>query len=91
MEPTRCWAYNQEGTRCDKEAGHDERHASFIFWTDSECFTPGKPIETPAQIVERLVQQAPAIAAATEPSACVACKHMHKGGVCKCGCHEHIG
>ena len=83
MEPIRqCWAFNFKGHRCEHPAGHPGNHVVTAEWTDEECYAPptGAPTPAPAPAPATLVTQK-----------CVACQHMHKGGVCKCGCHEHIG
>lgn len=85
METIRqCWAYNLKGQRCDHPAGHPGKHVVMDEWDDDECFNPIQkaapaPPPPPAPIGDPTVGK------------CVACQHMHKGGVCKCGCHEHIG
>ena len=81
----RCWAYNRGSERCDKHAGHPGDHAITHTWTDSECFAPNQQ-PTPH------IPAPPAIPMTDNvPAKCVACQHQHKGGPCKCGCHEHIG
>lgn len=82
-----CWAYNKDGQRCDHPAGHPGNHVVMAEWTDSECFSPIQH-QLPAQPKPTIpaVPKPPA-----EPTKCVACQHMHKGGECKCGCYEFIG
>lgn len=80
-----CWAFHKDGTRCDMPAGHNGDHAVERTWGDSECAIPGqdhvqKPVQVP--VPQPLVEA---------PVKCVACGHQHKGGACKCGCHEFIG
>jgi len=84
--PQQCWAYDKNRRRCEKPAGHEEAHAILIEWSDSECYDPSSgPVKA---------QPAADVSHETEPKKikpCVACKHSHKGGSCKCGCHTHIG
>lgn len=89
----RCWAFNKDGVRCELEPGHSKPHTMSVTWTDEECYSPIKhqlPVVTtttlPTSGVVTVNETAP-----SEPPPCVACGHRHKAGVCKCGCHEHIG
>lgn len=91
-----CWAYNHTGRRCEQRAGHASKHSYTISWDDDECYNP---VTQPPQPVLAAINQAmtavaqPPVVATEQPAAkkCVACSHMHRGGECKCGCHEHIG
>lgn len=80
-----CWAYDRNRKRCEKAAGHDDNHAILIEWSDSDCYDPSS--------TARQAQPAPDVSHETpKPKAtCVACRHSHKSGMCKCGCHTHIG
>jgi len=84
----RCWAYNLEGVRCEKRAGHTGDHLVSTTWNDDECYAPDRVPATPQgkPLIEIFAKEEEVVA-----SKCVACQHMHRGGVCKCGCHEHIG
>lgn len=76
-----CWAYH-EGNRCSLRAGHKTDHVRKITWTDSEC--QGAPlIEILAPIPQPLVE--------SSNDLCVACRHKHRSGECKCSCKEFIG
>lgn len=82
-ELPQCWAFNTVNERCDKKAGHTGNHAITRSWTDDECVMPSaapRPTTPPVAPPEPVA-----------PVKCIACKHMHKGGICQCGCHEHIG
>lgn len=82
-----CWAYF-DGNRCSLRAGHANDHARKITWTDTQCqgvplievLTVDEPI--PFALPESIQQDA---------DQCVACKHRHRAGECKCGCKEFIG
>lgn len=82
----RCWAFHRDGARCEHPAGHPGNHVVSKEWTDAECAMPGEanvvqiPVPAPAQPKLEVVEVK-----------CVACQHKHKGGACKCGCHEFIG
>lgn len=88
-----CWAYNIEGQRCEHPAGHPGNHVITAEWTDEECYSPirhqlpQQPMSEPTTGLVTLVENK----APVEPAACVACNHHHRGGQCKCGCHEFIG
>lgn len=92
-----CWAYNKTGRRCEQRAGHVSRHSFTISWEDDECYNPVKePTPPPPPVLAAINSAVNAVAAVVEteqptPKKCVACSHMHRGGECKCGCHEHIG
>lgn len=78
----RCWAFHNDGMRCEHPAGHPGQHAVQRTWDDDECAIPGEIKTTPPPPPPPLV---------TEVVSCVACGHKHKGGECKCGCREFIG
>jgi hypothetical protein len=79
-----CWAFHRDGTRCDMPAGHTGDHAVERTWSDDDCAMPTAPPPAPPVVLETV----PIV----EPAAnCVACQHKHKGGQCKCGCHEFVG
>jgi len=86
--PRQCWAYDQRGQRCQKTPNHRGLHEVRHTWDDTQCFTPGKAHPNPPTYVPPPMS-VPDPAPASVPK-CVACGHMHKGGECKCGCHEHI-
>lgn len=88
MDLPQCWAYNSGGERCEKHAGHPGQHAITHSWTDSECASPGQPPVKGRPLIEVFAEEE---AKEQASSKCVACQHQHKGGPCKCGCHEHIG
>jgi hypothetical protein len=80
-----CWAFHNDGTRCQLSADHDGDHAVERTWGDDECAIPTVPMQrqpVPAPVATPLVEVT---------LKCVACGHQHKGGPCKCGCHEFIG
>ena len=83
-EIRQCWAFHKDGTRCDMPAAHPGDHSVERTWTDSECAMPTiiPPAQPPAPLPPPLVEA---------PVKCVACGHQHRGGQCKCGCHEFIG
>ena len=87
QQKRQCFAYNLNGERCDKTANHRGDHERRFHWTDADCYQPG-PAAPPIPI---RTAQPPAAAPAEHPTPCVACGHRHRGGECKCGCHEHIG
>lgn len=80
-----CWAHNSKGDRCQKPPGHKGFHQISIRWEDSECLTPSGQPPQGRPLVEVFAE------AEQQPTRCIACGHLHKGGECKCGCHEHIG
>lgn len=80
-----CWAYNHRGQRCEHPAGHPGNHVITDEWSDDECFTPSKSTPQPRQPIPMPIPEDIPV------GKCVACSHTHKGGQCKCGCHEHIG
>ena len=82
-----CWAYDKQRRRCEKPAGHDESHGIVINWTDDECYD----LSSPARPQATVSHETGAAEEAPKVRPCVACKHTHKGGSCKCGCHSHIG
>jgi hypothetical protein len=82
-EIRQCWAFNQKGSRCEHPAGHPGDHMVGIQWTDAACAVPDELKPIPYVPTEKPVVE-------TKPESCVACDHMHKAGVCKCGCYEHI-
>ena len=95
-EIRQCWAYKwQTSERCDMPGGHPGNHSTSIIWSDEDCAAPsdlttlpliiGRPEAEPATPVTHIAPEPPA------PTKCVACTHHHKSGICKCGCHEHIG
>lgn len=92
---SQCWAYNTDRLRCQLDAGHEEPHTIYTTWRDDQCYEPDKSLHTLMQPVATAGDSGAgtikALPPFAEPASCVACKHMHKGGVCKCGCHEHIG
>lgn len=80
-----CWAFHKDGARCEHPAGHPGNHVVSKEWEDKDCAIPGQgPVQVP-------VPQPPAEKLVSAPTKCVACNHQHKGGGCKCGCHEFIG
>jgi len=83
-EVKQCWAFHKDGARCEHPAGHPGKHVVSKEWDDSDCAIPGNPVQVPvpAPPMETLEEKA---------VTCIACKHSHKGGACKCGCHEFIG
>lgn len=88
-----CWAYNIDGQRCEHPAGHPGNHVITAEWTDEECYSPIRH-QLPVQTATTLPTSGVTVVTETipeEPPACVACSHRHRGGQCKCGCHEHIG
>lgn len=99
-----CWAISAAlKVRCDMPAGHSGDHSITVSWDDNQCWSP----ETDEPVALRVVQpdmmsglvdnhvrepvRAPAVEPPAAPAKCVACQHQHKGGACKCGCHEFIG
>ena len=89
-EVRQCWAYSADGVRCEHPAGHPGSHVVTREWTDDECFEPIKLNRAAIQVATP-VEPAPQIEKKPQPIArCVACGHSHSGGVCKCGCYEHI-
>lgn len=79
-----CWAYNLKGDRCQKPPGHKGPHQIKFLWEDNDCYSPqGKPL------IEVFAEEA--AAAEEAPQKCIACKHSHKAGQCKCGCYEYVG
>lgn len=89
-----CWAYNQQGQRCDHPAGHPGNHVIMQEWTDDECATPGSTVVatvSTASLREALAAPAPPIPAPPADDKCIACNHKHKGSACSCGCYEFIG
>lgn len=86
-EVRRCWAFHRDGARCEHPAGHPGNHVVSKEWTDAECATPGEPVQNLVRVP--IAPQEPPTQA--PPTKCVACQHHHKGGACKCGCHEFIG
>ena len=80
-----CWAFHRDGTRCDMPAGHNGDHAVERTWGDADCAMPvaaaPQPASSPLETLQ-ITEQA---------TNCVACSHKHRGGQCKCGCHEFIG
>lgn len=85
----RCWAFHRDGARCEHPAGHPGNHVVSKEWTDAECATPGEPVQNLVR-VPVIPEEAPP-PPPPAPVKCVACQHQHKGGACKCGCHEFIG
>lgn len=84
-----CWAFHKDGTRCGHPAGHPGDHAVEMTWTDEECALPTEQhVQVPVQVPVPAAAPAPL---EEKPVKCVACSHHHKGGACKCGCHEFIG
>lgn len=82
-------------------AGHPGDHAIQTTWTDKECAwaepaiskqttNPGS-VTVPGTPGLPVTELSPEPTKPKEPTRCVACNHTHKGGQCKCGCHEHIG
>lgn len=86
MDLPQCWAYNSNGERCEKHAGHPGQHAITRSWTDDQCAAPATNKPQGRPLMEVFAEEE-----TKQPSKCIACKHMHRDGVCKCGCHEHIG
>jgi len=88
-EVRQCWAYSTDGMRCEHPAGHPGSHIVEFTWDDDECAVPVQnPVQVPAT-PPSAPPQVPDLVATTVK--CVACQHQHKGGPCKCGCHEFIG
>ena len=83
-EVRQCWAYNSKQQRCEHPAGHPGNHVIMSEWTDDECVMP-----VPVQLPPTLPPPPPPLV--EEELKCVACSHKHRGGPCKCGCHEFIG
>jgi hypothetical protein len=75
--------------RCTLEAGHGASHQIIISWDDDECFNPLEVAPQPQQEVHVDYDPAPIVPPA-QPETCIACNHLHVGGICKCGCHAHI-
>lgn len=92
-ELPQCWAYNVHGRRCEQPAGHATTHSYTVSWDDKECYNPSSKPPAILPPVNAALEAVVAAAAPPPPSnaKCVACQHQHRGGVCKCGCHEHIG
>jgi hypothetical protein len=86
-EIKQCWAFHRDGTRCDMPAGHNGDHMVERTWTDADCAIPGEAKPT---VAYPATPQNP-VPLVEAPAKCVACGHQHKGGACKCGCHEFIG
>jgi len=87
-----CWAFNSSGQRCEHPAGHPGNHVITATWTDDECFSPIRhQLPEPATAVKENTPIPLPEPLAHEPLKCVGCGHQHKGGPCKCGCHEQIG
>lgn len=81
-----CWAHDPQGNRCQARGGHKGDHYLKIIWPEEQ--SKGMPLiqvlaEEPEPIVVTLDD--------TPPAACVACRHNHRSGECKCGCKEFIG
>jgi len=92
-EIRQCWAYNNEGQRCDHPAGHPNNHVVIKEWGDDECYSPIRhqlPEPALATAVKDIMPAPPPPPLVEVPLKCVACGHAHKGGTCKCGCHEMI-
>jgi hypothetical protein len=95
-EIRQCWAYKW-GTneRCDMPGGHPGNHSTSVVWNDLDCASPSDLTTIPLIIGTPEGQPEPPVThiavAPPAPTKCVACTHHHKSGICKCGCHEHIG
>lgn len=83
----RCWAFHKDGARCEHPAGHPGKHVVSKEWGDDECAVPNQIAQPVQELVQVPLPEQPVI----EATNCVACNHKHKGGPCKCGCHEFIG
>lgn len=86
MDARQCWAHHPDGHRCQKRATHRNDHSWSITWTDSESV--GAPL------IEIFANEPIPFTIASEPEpdiSCVACKHRHRSGECRCGCKEFIG
>ena len=93
-EIRQCWAFNWTEDRCDMPAGHPGDHSTSIIWGDDECVAPFGRTFQPYESTPEREPEPPVTHIAVAPPAptkCVACTHHHKSGICKCGCHEHIG
>jgi hypothetical protein len=88
-----CFAYNQQGQRCDMPAGHPGDHAITTTWTDEECYAPySAPVPTPrvydgmASFPEGSLGPPPMPGDTDE---CLICDHRMHRGMCKadeCDC-----
>ena len=86
-EIRQCWAHDLNGNRCQAKASHRGNHYLKISWSDAECAgAPLIKILEDEPIPYTLPEPPP-----VDPSPCVACRHMHRTGECKCGCKEFIG
>lgn len=87
-----CWAISAAlKARCDMPAGHSGDHSITVSWDDNQCWSP--EIDEPVAlrvVTPDMMSGAVDNPVETEPSACIACNHMHKNADCKCGCYEHI-
>lgn len=84
-----CWAYNSKGQRCEHPAAHPGNHVVSSEWSDAECVAP--TTVTVAPVVTATAPSGTVTVTDPDSRTCVACGHRHKGGMCKCGCHEQIG
>ena len=83
-----CWAHHPDGHRCQAKATHRGDHYLKITWTDQQA--TGHTPATPVTQIAAMPIPLPAPVEHDE-SKCVACKHRHRAGDCKCGCREFIG
>lgn len=81
-----CWAYSQEGLRCERQAGHIGNHIVGKEWGDDECMTPSGP-GVASHVPVGVLPQAPA---APSGEACWACSHVHVGECPYCACKNSI-
>lgn len=81
-----CWAYSQEGLRCERQAGHIGNHIVGKEWGDDECMIPSGP-GVASHVPVGVLPQAPA---APSGEACWACNHVHVGECPYCACKNSI-
>jgi len=81
-----CWAFHHDSSRCEHPAGHSGLHMVEKSWSDEDCVTPEEPYKPKAEDPPARKEQS-----VKRTINCVSCNHNHIGGVCKCGCYEHIG
>ncbi len=75
---TYCFAYNKDGRRCEKAAGHDGDHLIQTVWGDDECLDVAALLAQPKEVLVTVTntQPAPVEDDGEKPTdKCEACRH----------------
>jgi hypothetical protein len=94
---SQCWAFSQEGLRCDLIGGHeDAKHRHAIEWSDEDTFDPaqGTKVFAPEPRADMLVIPEPSVIdEARGPIHCFVCGHLWHEELCEqggCGCRTAV-